>query len=106
MEEKKSFRVIGLMDTTIDPTNQRVLVAELAEVVYMGITFSTGYKPYKFDSVGKKIVIDFNSNFGQYIINAERIEQIIEIDFSNFIAKNEFRNGETETIYYHSSIYF
>lgn len=106
MDEKKEYRVVGLMDTTIDPTNQRVLVAELAEVTYMGITFSTGYKPYRFDSTGKRFVIDFNSNFGQYIINAERVEQIIEIKFSDFIAKNEFRNGEVETIYYHSSIRF
>src|SRR6478752_3063986 len=99
MEEKEGYRVIGLMDTTIDPTNQRVLVAELAKVVYMGIALSTGYRPYRFGSTGKRFVIDFNSNLSRYIINAERIEQVIEINFSDFIAKNEYRNGEAETIY-------
>lgn len=106
MEGKKNYKVIGLMDTTIDPTNQRVLVAELTEIIYMGITLSNGYKPFKFGTTGKRFVLDFNSNFSKQIINAEKEEDLVEVNFSDFIAKNEFRNGETETIYYHLSINF
>ncbi|MBF6654002.1 hypothetical protein C3B47_14180 [Flavobacterium columnare] len=102
----KEYRVVGLMDTSLNPTNQRVLVAELAEVQYKDLTFSNGQKLYTFPESGNKFVVDFNSKISNYLINSEKDEEIVKIDLSNFrLNTNINQQGERIEVYYHNDLY-
>lgn len=94
------------MDTSLNPTNQRVLVAELAEVQYKDLTFSNGQKLYTFPESGNKFVVDFNSKISNYLINSEKDEEIVKIDLSNFrLNTNINQQGERIEVYYHNDLY-
>lgn len=106
MSVLKEYRIVGLMDTTLNPTNQRVLVAELAEVQYKDLSLSNGQKLYTFSATGSKFVIDFESKTSNYLIDSERNEEIVKIDLSNFrLNSNINQHGERIEVYYHNDLY-
>lgn len=100
----EKYRVLNIIDTTMEDTNQRVAVIELAKVEYSNFTLPSGYQPYTFGTTGKRFVVDFNSETTQKIIWSAENEEIIELDSQDFRIKTEYRNGDLESIYYHKNV--
>lgn len=100
----EKYRVLNIMDTTMEDTNQRVVVVELAEVEYSNFTLPSGSQPYTFGTTGKRFVIDFNSNLTQKIIWSAENEELIELNNQDFRVRNEFKNGINEQIHYHKNV--
>lgn len=102
----KDFRVIGITDSTIKASNQRVLVFDLAEVQYSDHTMPSGAKNYNFGMNGVKYVFAFNSPWSSRLTEAAHNERIVSLNESEFISRNERENGVIEKVYYHNSVKF
>lgn len=100
----KKFRVLNIIDTSMEVTNQRVAVIELAEIKYQGFTLPSGLQPYSFGSSGEDFVIDFNSHLTQSIIQSANNDEIVEFDLSDFTSRYENKNGRNQKIYYHKNV--
>src|SRR5665647_226882 len=98
----KIFRIMNIMDTVMQVTNQRVAIFDLSEVEYEDFSLPSGIRPYTFDSETERYVIDFNSYIAQNFIQSANAEEIIEIDLSNFYSRIEHKGGRSERIYYHN----
>jgi len=101
----KEFRVLNIMDTTMEGTNQRVAVVELAELEYQNFTLSSGTTPYTFGTEGKRFVVDFNSYIARQIIEKAKQEEIVSLDLSEFRFRNELKDGRQEKIGYHKNVH-
>ncbi|WP_339730013.1 hypothetical protein [Maribacter stanieri] len=102
----KDFRVLNIVDSEMEITNQHIAIIELVEIEYIEFNLSNSdYKPYKFGTDGKRFVIDFNSQLTKSIIELAQTEQIIQLDLSEFRFQEEFKNGRKETIGYHNNVH-
>lgn len=99
----KEYRILNIIDTSMEDTNQRVAVVELSEIEYLNPI--NGFTPQFFQPKGKRFVIDFYSHLTNLIINAAQKIESINIDLKEFREKNEIKNGFFETIYYHRNVY-
>lgn len=101
----KDFRVLNIVDSQMEMTNQHIAIVELVEVEYQDFELSNSdYKPYTFGSEGKRFVIDFNSYLTKNIIELAQQEKIITLDLSEFRFREEFKNGKNEEIGYHNNV--
>jgi len=105
MQHMKKFRVLNILDTTMEITNQRVAVIELAEVKFKNFDISSSEQFYSFGIDGEKYVIDFNSSLVRSIIDAAQNEEIIELNMSDFSSRIENRDGLQQKIYHHKNLY-
>ena len=100
----KEYRVLNIMDTSMEGTDQRVAVIELAELERQTFNLPSGLQPYTFGTDGKRFVIDFNSSLTQSIIQSAQNEEIVTLDLDEFREREEIKNGNFEKIYYHRSV--
>lgn len=100
----KDYRVLNIIDTTMEHTNQRVVVVELSEVNYSHFTLPTGsvHTTYTFEATGKRFVFDFD--LAQKMIRAAKNEEIIKLNSQDFTIKKEFKDGQNEQIHYHNNV--
>ncbi len=101
----KDFRVLNIVDSEMEITNQHIAIIELVEVEFIDFGLSNSdYKPYKFGTDGKRFVIDFKSDLARSIIELAQTKQIIQLDLSAFRFQEEVKNGIKETIGYHNNV--
>jgi hypothetical protein len=104
VSKKKKFRVLNIEESTMSITNQEILVVELSEIKYMDIDLSSDKKPYTFSPIGEIFVLPINSSFSKNIIQLAENEEIVLIDLSDYIKREENKNNSLQTIYYHNTI--
>lgn len=107
----KKFKVLDIVDTTMDKTEQRVAVIKLLEVIEEDseeFDLSAFLQNHSFESSyesrGKRFVIDFNSQLVNNIIRFAHQQEIIQLNMSDFTSRNEYREGSLEEIYYHNNV--
>jgi|GEM_PF-3517089 len=100
----KDFRVIGITESHIKASNQRVLIFEMAEVRWSSYTLPSGRKSYNFGVNGDKYVFEFNSTISRAITQAAHHEEVVSLNLTEFTYRNERRDGIVEKVYFHSSV--
>lgn len=100
----KKFRVLNIMDTEMDATNQRVAVVELIAIDSESDSIDSFLSAFSTEAKGERFVIDFNSQLTQYIIHQAKNEEFVELYLSEFKTKTEYRSTGLENIYYHNSV--
>jgi hypothetical protein len=96
------FKVTEIYDTEMQITNQKVVIIELAEIEKTEL-LSGGYISTFGES--KKFLIDINSPiFPQILAKAEN-EENISLNLSEFRFRKEIKNGISEEIAYHKTVY-
>lgn len=100
----KKYRVLSSMDTMMQYTNQRVMVFELEEVELEDFNLPSGLQVYEYSGVGEQFVVNFPSNLANEIIQLAQQEEIVILDTSEFIKREEFKNGNYVNIFYHKNV--
>lgn len=100
----KKYRVLNIMDTEMDATNQQVAVIELVEIDTESEGIDSFLSAFSTEAKGQRFVIDFNTNLTKFIIRQARNEEFVELDLSEFKIKQEYRSTGLENIYYHNSV--
>lgn len=102
----KDFRVLNIVDSEMEVTNQRIAIIELVEVEYQDFGLSNSdYLPYIFGGEGKRFIVDFNSYLTKSIIGKAQNEEIVRLDLSEFRFREEIKNGQREEIAYHKNVH-
>lgn len=103
----KDFRVLNTMDTTMESTNQSVLVAELSTVEYinLGNMFDEGEEmPHSFGADGDTYVVAMDSSLSNEIIRQARNEGVVSLNEDEFRFREEYKEGRKQKIFYHNDV--
>ena len=100
----KDFRVLNIMDSTMDATGQRISICELVEVEYLGFTLPNGNNPYTFGHKGKIFIVELNSHLAQEIRMKAEQEDVVSLDMADFRQKVANHFGKIKTLNFHWNI--
>lgn len=100
----KQFRILNIMDTTMDPSNFEVFVCELAEIKNIMESFDKTGIYYDFSGEGELYVIPKNSFLGTETLDKFHAESVLDLNIYNFYSRIEFKNGRDQRIWYHNAV--
>lgn len=100
----KDYRVLNIMDSKMDATNQRISICELVEVEYIGFTLPNGNNPYTFGHKGKFFIIDLSSSLAQEIRWKAENEEVVSLDMYDFRQRDANHFGKRETLHFHRNV--
>ena len=99
---EKRYRVLNITDGAMG-LNQKIIVITLSEVEYpVEVLREIGYYSF-YPTEGQFFIVDYYSDLAKRIIELAKQEQVVTIDHSQFILKNEYQKGKLEKVFYHSS---
>lgn len=101
---QKEYRVLNIMETTMNPSNFEVFVCELAEVTFKMKSFDNSGYFYNFNGEGELYVIPSNSKLGAEAIECLHNESVLELDLSDFYSRMEYKKGRNQRIWYHNKV--
>lgn len=100
----EDFRILNIMDTTMEETNQRVLVVELGLIKYQENDFFSEYKIYTFSPTGEQYVFDYSTELLNKLKKNIDKEEIITIDHRDFIERYTLKNGNYLKMFYRKNL--
>jgi hypothetical protein len=98
----KEYKINEIYSSEMNTTGQKIIIIEMSEVSYTDLP-----NEYRVASYGmsKKFVIAKNSTlFPEFLAKANK-DEYVSIVIKDFRFRNEVRNGRSEEIVFHKTVY-
>ena len=100
---EKDYRIMNIVESTIDSIRQKVGVIDISEVEYQ--TLFTGRKISSFGPKTTEIIVDLHSSYYNRLLNCAMNNEIVTIDLNDFdYIIDYYQRGNPKT-YYQKDIY-
>ena len=99
---EKDYRIMNIVESTIDSIRQKVGVIDISEVEYQ--TLFTGRIISSFGSKTTEIIVDLHSSYYKRLLHCAMNNEIVTIDLDDFSYIIDYHNMGRK-IYYQKDIY-
>lgn len=100
---EKDYRIMNIVESTIDSIRQKVGVIDISEVEYQ--TLFTGRIISSFGSKTTEIIVDLHSSYYKRLLNCAMNNEIVTIDLADFEYIIDYYKKGSPKIYYQKDIY-